>query len=331
MTRSKSASRLAAMRDDRIEQEFVILPVEHQHDRLLVNRIAALGADAGLPVLGQEILQPGDLLLEIVRGVAGERDLVPDEAAGRRRRLHRQPRRFGVIHVGEDEHGGGMLEETIRHLLEREPDVLEADLLAGDVERHVRIAVMHRAHHARQHRAVAHAGIEQAHRRRTRMDVGEFERDAVRDHPFLAAGVHEQQIFLPVVEEAEIAGRIGAGLRPTSPDAAPASTRLRSAPAAHALDHHRALALHAGIRAHEGADAVERFGGDAAAIAQAAGQLAVIDRAAAEGGFGQTGLAAIVGDFLQQLLCVHRTPSLCPLAWRKSGEPDLRVAWRKPG
>ena len=35
--------------------------------------------------------------------------------------------------------------------------------------------------------------------------------DAVRDLPFLAAGIDEQQIFLPVVEEAEIALRI-AGL-----------------------------------------------------------------------------------------------------------------------
>ena len=58
---------------------------------------------------------------------------------------------------------------------------------------------------------------------------------------------------------------------------------------------------------HEGADAVERIGGDAAAIAQAVGELAVIDGAAAEGGFGQAGLAAVVGDFLEQLLGVrHR-------------------------
>ena len=37
------------------------------------------------------------------------------------------------------------------------------------------------------------------------MDVGELEADAVGDLPFLRAGVDEQQIFLPVVEEAEIA------------------------------------------------------------------------------------------------------------------------------
>src|SRR6266404_553969 len=37
------------------------------------------------------------------------------------------------------------------------------------------------------------------------MDVGQFERDAARDHPFFAAGVDEQQVLLPVVEEAEVA------------------------------------------------------------------------------------------------------------------------------
>src|SRR5262249_57523231 len=37
------------------------------------------------------------------------------------------------------------------------------------------------------------------------MDVGQFERDAARDHPFLAAGIDEQQILLAVVEEAEVA------------------------------------------------------------------------------------------------------------------------------
>ena len=67
-----------------------------------------------------------------------------------------------------------MLEEAVGHLVEREPHVLEADLLADDVERHGREAVVHRAHHARQHGAVADAGIEDAHRRRARMDVGEL-------------------------------------------------------------------------------------------------------------------------------------------------------------
>ncbi len=56
---------------------------------------------------------------------------------------------------------------------------------------------------------------------------------------------------------------------------------------------------------HEAADAVERLGGDAAAVAQPRGELAVVDGAPAEGRFGKPGVPAIVGDFLQQFLRVH--------------------------
>ena len=103
-----------------------------------------------------------------------------------------------------------MLHEPVRHLLHGEAHVLEADLLADHVERGVRELVVHRAQRAQEHGAVADAGVEQAQRRRPRMNVGEFERDAVRHHPRLRTGVHEQQIFLSVVEEAEVLLRIAA-------------------------------------------------------------------------------------------------------------------------
>ena len=273
--------------------------VDHQHHRPLIDRIAGLGADAGLPVLRQERHQVGDLLLEIVRGIAGQRDLVPDQARRRVQRLHVQPRRVGIVQVGEHQHGRRMLVEPVRHLLQREPDVLEADLLADDIERHVREAVVHRAHHPQHHRAVADAGIEHAHRRRPRMDVAELQRHAVRDHPFLAAGVDEQQILLPVVEEAEIALRVvarrgaAAGRGPTA-----------RAGGGRSMIEGRALSRRRGC-VHEGADAVERVGRDPPAVAQPRRELAVVDGAAAEGRFGEPGLAAIVGDFLQQLLVVH--------------------------
>ena len=119
-----------------------------------------------------------------------------------------QPRRIGIGEVGQHQHRRRMLEEAVRHFLQRQPHVLEADFLADRVERHVREAVVHGAHHARQHRAVADAGVEHAHRRRTRMQMRKLFGDAVRHLPFLAAGIDEQQIFLPVVEEAEIALRI---------------------------------------------------------------------------------------------------------------------------
>ena len=63
---------------------------------------------------------------------------------------------------------------------------------------------MHGAHGARQHGAVAHAGVEQPQRRRARMDVGQLHADALGDDPLLAAGGDEQQVFLPVVVEAEV-------------------------------------------------------------------------------------------------------------------------------
>ena len=120
-----------------------------------------------------------------------------------------------------------MLEEAVRHFLQRQPDIFETDFLADDVERHVREAVVHRAHHPHQHGAVADAGIEHAHRRRPRMQMGELFGDAVGDLPFLAAGIDEQQIFLPVVEEAEIALRVAAQI---SSAPTPAVRRRRRAP-----------------------------------------------------------------------------------------------------
>ena len=107
----------------------------------------------------------------------------------------------------------GMLEQPVGHLLQHQPHVLEADLLAHDVERHRREAVVHGAHGAREHRAVAHSGVEQAKRGRARVDIGELHPDALGDHPFLAAGGDEQQVFLAVVVEAEVVRRPGGGLR----------------------------------------------------------------------------------------------------------------------
>ena len=134
---------------------------------------------------------------------------------------------------------------------------------------------MHRAHHSQQHGAVADAGIEHTQRRRARMDIGEFERDPAGDHPFFAAGAHKEQIFLPVVEEAEVTLRIAlAGWQLCG-----WGQRL-----AQALDD---CGTGGGcpVHLHEAADAVECFGGDAAAVTQSRGELAVVDRAAAKGRF----------------------------------------------
>ena len=254
--------RTARLRDHLIEQELVVVAVQHQHDWPLIDRVAAFRRHLGLPVFAEERLQRRNLLLEAVRGIAVQRHFLPDHTGGGGHRLHRQPRRFGVSKIGQHDDAGRMLDETVGHFLQTEPYVFEADLFADDVERHGRKTVVHRAHHARQHSAVAEAGVEHTHRRRARMNIGELEIDAVGDLPLLAAGVDEQQIFLPVVEEAEIALRVLA-----------LDGRLRQ----RFHRRHRGLGCRveqdaaarrrgAGIARHEGADALQRIGGDAAAI-----------------------------------------------------------------
>ena len=102
-----------------------------------------------------------------------------------------------------------MLEQPIRHFIEYEANVLEADLLADDIAGQGRKALVDRAHDARQQSAVADPRVENADRGRARIDIAQFHRDPLRNDPFLAAGVDEQQIFLPIVEETEnrLAGR----------------------------------------------------------------------------------------------------------------------------
>ena len=99
-----------------------------------------------------------------------------------------------------------MLEQAVRHLFEHQADVLVADLLGHDVERHGRETGVHRPHHPRQHGAVADPRIEDPQRRRRRLQIAEFERNPAGDFGLLAAGRDEQQIFLAVVEKPE-AGR----------------------------------------------------------------------------------------------------------------------------
>ena len=135
---------------------------------------------------------------------------------------------------------------------------------------------MHRAHHPRQHGAVADAGVEHPQRRRAGMDAAEFQPDPIGDHPLFAAGMDEQQVFLPVLEKPEIA----AGIALFGRD-------LQAARRRHPARH--------GGR-DIGLDPVQRVDGDALALAQAMHQLAVIDRPAAEGRFRHIRLAAEFGD-----------------------------------
>src|SRR5215469_10578271 len=82
------------------------------------------------------------------------------------------------------------------------------------------------------------------------------------------------------------------------------------------------------MRGHEAVDAIERVGGDAAAIAQPRRELAVIHRAAAEGGFGEPRLAAIIGNFLEELLRIHGATPLPELVSPWPQRLDFKVETR---
>src|SRR5260370_28008499 len=136
---------------------------------------------------------------------------------------------------------------------------------------------MHRAHNPQQDGAIADAGVEDAQGRTGRMDIAKLERDAARNHPFFAAGAHEEEILLPVIEEAEIALRIAL--------AAWGLCGWRARPARVLQD--RGAYGRCPVHLHEAANAVERLGGDAAPVTPSCGEPAVVDPAAAKAPFFQ--------------------------------------------
>jgi hypothetical protein len=96
-----------------------------------------------------------------------------------------------------------VLEEPVRHLLEPEPDVLEADLLCDCDNGHRRMEPVYGAHESREDSSVAHAGVDQPDRRRDGGDLGQFLAGAVGDDRLLVRGVDEREVLLAVVVEAE--------------------------------------------------------------------------------------------------------------------------------
>jgi hypothetical protein len=269
---------LARSRQDVVEHEAAVLAVNHQHHRLLVDWVAGLGADAGLPVLGEKRLQGSDLRVELGGAGALQRDLAPRQALRRGHGLRGQAGSLGIVQVGHHQHRPRMLGEAVRYLLQRQAHVLEADLFADDVERHVSEAAVHGTHDAGQHGAVADARIEHPDRGRARVDVGQLQADSAGDYPLLAAGADKQEVLLAVVEKAEVALGIGGWRR-----------RL-------------GVLIGDGIGLHEGAHPLHGLECDPAAVAQAARQLAVVDGAAPERGLGHAAAAAVVRNFVQQAL-----------------------------
>ena len=119
------------------------------------------------------------------------------------------------------------------------------------------------------------------------MDRGQFQRNALRDHPLLAAGVDEQQVFLAVLEKAEIASRVAFFGRHDQAARRGHPTR--------------------GGGDDIGLDPVERIDGDPLALPQAVDQLAVIDRPPPERRLRHVGLAAEFGDLGENLVVFHLT------------------------
>jgi hypothetical protein len=66
---------------------------------------------------------------------------------------------------------------------------------------------MHGAHYMRENSAIAHAGVEDAQRRRIGAQVSQLFGGAFSNLPFFVASIDEGEVFLPVVEKPERALR----------------------------------------------------------------------------------------------------------------------------
>ena len=124
----------------------------------------------------------------------------------------------------------------------------------------------------------------------------ELEPDALRHHVLLAAGVDEQQVLLPVVEEAEVLFRRA----PIAAAAAASGAGTALARISGSSSGGESPAPAQAVLHHELVDPLQRLGRDARAVAQPRDELAVVHRATAEGGLGHAGAPAEVRDAAQQ-------------------------------
>ena len=265
----------ARLRDHGVEQELVVLAVDHQHRRAHQHGIARFRAGLRLPAVCERAAEVLDLLRVLVRGHAVEAYLLPVERCRELGVARHQAGGFGVVEVGDHEHGSRVLDQPVGQFLEAEPYVLEADLLGDDQQRHRRELAMRAAHDSRDHRTVAHTGVEDPHGRRRRSQQRDLVGGAARYRRFLVAGIYEGQVLLAVVIEAKrrrrpgtVSSRRGYGRRRGR------DIHGASAPELHgrdprAFDHRRELQIgDVGFdrpEAGEGAEAAVRAGDDALA------------------------------------------------------------------
>ena len=186
-----------------MQGEGPVLAVQHQDRRLDIERVAGFLAGSGLPAVGQDRAQAAHLLVELVRRAAVERDVPALHRQLGLRPVEAQPRRLGIVEICDDDDELRVLLKAVRQLFKGQPHIFQADLLADHTEGHRRELPVQVAQHPGQHRAVAHAGVEQVERRRRRLQERNFPPDPLRHFPLLGAGRDEHQVFLAVIEEAE--------------------------------------------------------------------------------------------------------------------------------
>ena len=185
---------------------------------------------------------------------------------------------------------------------------------------------MHRAHDARQHGAVADAGVEHAHRWRPRMNVGELECRPAKPLPIspnrysrtadISAGCRRNgncAAGRPLLSP-EATGGAGGFTTGRTPGGVGSNSTRRCAGTPSAL---RAM----NVRMRSSVSVVIR-----PPLRKRLGQFAVIDRAAAEGGFGKPAQATEFGDLLEDLF-VHDVsrPALMAVAAQSEPTPSASV------
>src|SRR5580692_2335687 len=106
--------------------------------------------------------------------------------------------------------------------------------------------------------------------------------------------MHEQEVFLAVLEEAEIAEGVALLRR-----------HLQAPRRRHGAGRGRDIGL----------DAVQCVDGDALAFAQTMHELAVIDRATAKGRFRHVGLPAEIRNLAENLVVLHAAWGLWDRRW----------------
>ena len=194
---------LLAPWNDVVEGKAVVGTVEHEHRGGHVHGVPGARAGLDFPPLGEARAQRVELPVEIVRAVPLQRHLVPVEPIARLGIGGQQVRRFPVVEIREQYHRLWVLGEAVGELLQSQAHVFEAYLLAGDDEGYGGELRVQPAQHVCHHGTVPGARVEDVQRRRGRAQVAQLVAHPFADRPFLPAGGDEEEVLLPVVEEAK--------------------------------------------------------------------------------------------------------------------------------